>query len=254
MPSKKRVLITGSSGLIGGVLSRALSDAYEISGVDLRPEPGPDSLAVDMTDLDALVPAFEGVDVVIDLAAQAEQTTVWGRVWQNNLPSTYNALEAARRSGVTRLIFASSNHVTGMYESDHPYSEIVAGEYGGLDPSDIPQITADMPIRPDGLYGIGKAFGEAAGRYYADEFGLSVICLRIGSLVKESRPLNTRHFATLFTHDDLVQLVTRCIEAPDGLRFDIFYGVSANKWRFWDIGRARSVVGYRPTGNAEDWR
>jgi nucleoside-diphosphate-sugar epimerase len=254
MPSKKRVLITGSSGLIGGVLSRALSDAYEISGVDLRPEPGPDSLAVDMTDLDALVPAFEGINTVIDLAAHSSNTGPWDRVWRNNLPTTYNALEAARRTGVTRLIFASSNHVTGMYERDHPYSAIAAGEYAGLSPSDIPQITADMPIRPDGPYGIGKAFGESAGRYYADEFGLSVICLRIGSLVKESRPLNPRHFATLFTHDDLVHLVTRCIEAPEGVRFDIFYGVSANKWRFWDIAHAGSVVGYRPTGNAEEWR
>lgn len=254
MPSKKRVLITGSSGLIGGVLRQGLSDAYELSGVDLRPASGSGSLAVDMTDLDAVLPAFEGIDVVIDLAAQAEITTAWDRVWQNNLPSTYNALEGARRTGVMRLIFASSNHVTGMYEADDPYSAIVAGEYGGLDSSDIPRITADMPIRPDGPYGIGKAFGEAAGRYYADEFGLSVVCLRIGSLVEESRPLNPRHFATLFTHDDLVQLVTRCIEAPDELGFDIFYGVSANKWRFWDIDRARNVVGYRPMGNAEDWR
>ena len=148
MADKKRVLITGSSGLIGGVLRRALSDAYDLSGVDMRPVPGLQTHVADMTDLEAVLPAFEGVDTVVDLAAQAALDTKWPRVRDNNLPSTYNALEAARRTGVRRLIFASSNHVTGMYEGDHPYAAIVAGNYEGLDPSNIPQITIDMPIRP----------------------------------------------------------------------------------------------------------
>ena len=69
-----------------------------------------------------------------------------------------------------------------MYERDEPYASIVAGRYDGLDPDDLPRLTADAPIRPDGPYGIGKAFGEAAARYYAEEFGLSVICLRIGTV------------------------------------------------------------------------
>ena len=254
MADKKRVLITGSSGLIGGVLRRALRDAYDLSGVDMRPVPGLQTHVADMTDLEAVLPAFEGVDTVVDLAAQAALDTKWPRVRDNNLPSTYNALEAARRSGVRRLIFASSNHVTGMYEGDHPYAAIVAGNYEGLDPLNIPQITIDMPIRPDGPYGIGKAFGEASGRYYSDKFGLSVICIRIGSMVEESRPTNIRLFATLFSHEDLAQLVGRCIDAPDDLRFDIFYGVSGNTWRFWDISHAKEVVGYMPTTNAESWR
>ena len=111
-----------------------------------------------------------------------------------------------------------------------------------------------MPIRPDGPYGIGKAFGEAAGRYYSDVHGLSVICLRIGTLNRESRPTSVRHFATLLTHRDLVQLVRRCIDAPDDLRFAIFYGVSDNKWRFWDISNARDLIGYAPQDDAERWR
>jgi len=254
MTDKKRVLITGSSGLIGGVLRSRLPDKYELSGVDIRPEPGYRCLGADMTDLDSILSAFEAIDTVVDLAAQAENTTEWSRVQENNLPSTYNALEAARIAGVKRVIFASSNHVTGMYESDYPYSSIVKGNYKGLDPSDTPHITSDMPIRPDGPYGIGKAFGEAAGRYYSDEFGVSVICIRIGSLVEESRPNNIRHFSTLFTHEDLIQLVDLCINAPESLRFDIFYGVSGNTWRIWDISHAHDVLGYTPTTNAELWR
>ena len=250
----KKILITGVSGLVGTVLRNGLAGDYELSGIDIRPVSGMPSVVADMTDLAAIEPEFQGIDVVIDLAAVAPKETSWDVVHRNNLTSTYNALEAARRSGVRRLIFASSNHVTGMYEHDHPYSAIVAGKYEGLDPSNIPQITIDMPIRPDGPYGIGKAFGEASGRYYSDEFGLSVICIRIGSLVEESRPINIRTFATLFTHEDLTQLVSRCIDAPEDLRFDIFYGVSGNTWRFWDISHAQEVVGYMPTTNAESWR
>ena len=135
-----------------------------------------------------------------------------------------------------------------------PYASIVAGRYDGLDPATFPRVTVDMPIRPDGPYGIGKAFGEAAGRYYSDHFGLSVICLRIGTLNREGKPLVPRQFATLLSHRDLVQLVHRSIDAPDSLRFAIFYGVSNNTWRFWDISNSREIIGYEPEDDAEQWR
>ena len=254
MTTKRRVLITGASGLIGGILREALADDYDLSGVDIRPVHSFDSLVADMTDLEAIQPAFDGVDTVIDLAAIPQANTPWKDVHANNIPSTYNALEASRRAGVRRVIFASSNHATGMYEGDHPYSAIVAGRYDGLDPSGIPYITTGMPVRPDGPYGIAKAFGEAAGRHYSDRYGLSVLCLRIGTLNREGRPLDIRHFATLLTHGDLAHLVDRCIDASDGLRFGIFYGVSSNTWRFWDIADSRERIGYRPKDDAETWR
>ena len=254
MAGKKRVLITGASGLIGGVLRENLADAYDLSGVDVKPIPGFESLVADMTYLEAIQPAFEGVDAVIDLAAFPDRYTPWKLVYENNIAVTHNALEAARKAGVKRLIFASSNHATGMYENDYPYSAIVAGQYEDLDPSAIPYITTDMPIRPDTPYGIAKAFGEAAGRYFSEQYGLSVICIRIGNLNPESRPLNIRHFSVLFTHRDLAHLVERCIEAPDDLRFAIFYGVSNNKWRFWDISDSREAIGYQPQDDAETWR
>ena len=253
MAMKRRVLITGTSGLIGGILRDALADGYDLGGVDVRPISGFDSLVADMTDLEAIQPAFDGVDTVIDLAAIPREDTPWKDVHANNIPSTYNALEASRRAGVRRVIFASSNHVTGMYEGDHPYSAIVTGDCDGLDPAAIPYITTGMPIRPDGPYGIAKAFGEAVGRHYSDRYGLSVVCLRIGTLNRESRPLEPRHFATLLTHRDLTHLVERSIEAPDGLRFGIFYGVSSNRWRFWDIAD-RERIGYLPKADAETWR
>ena len=246
------ILITGAGGLIGGILREGLGGDYEIAGVDLRR--GPAVQRADMRKLRAAERAFAGAEVVIDLAANPRVSSSWDEVYENNLPATANALEAARRGGARRVIFASSNHVTGGYERDDPYAAIVGGDYGGLDPAAFPRLTARDPIRPDSPYGVGKALGEAAGRYYADEHGLSVICLRIGTVNAENRPRNAREFATLLTHGDLVRLVDCSIRAPAEVGFAIFYGVSANTWRLWEIADAEEAIGYRPADDAETFR
>ncbi len=250
----RKVLITGISGLVGAVIREGLKSEYEITGVDLVSCEDARTLVADSINLTDILPAFEGVDTVVDLASEPSNFAPWDVIHKNNLACTYNALEASRLSGVGRVIFASSNHATGMYEEDKPYSEIVSGNYGEVDLENFPFITTDMPIRPDGPYGIGKAFGEAAGRFYSDRYGLSVLCMRIGTLNSESKPESPRQFATLLTHGDLVQLVRCCIEAPADLKYGIYYGVSNNKRRFWDIGNARDEIGYIPVDNAEYWR
>jgi uronate dehydrogenase len=246
------VLITGAGGLIGGILGEGLEGDYELTRLDVRR--GPAVQRVDMRKLKAAERAFAGAEVVIDLAAIPRVSSSWEEVYENNLPATANALEAARRAGARRLIFASSSHVTGGYERDDPYAAIVGGDYAGLDPEAIPRITVGHPIRPDSPYGVGKALGEAAGRHYADAHGLSVICLRIGSVNAQDRPRNAREFATLLTSRDLVRLVECCIRASAELGFAIFYGVSANAWRFWEIADAEKVIGYRPADDAEAFR
>ena len=207
-----------------------------------------------MTNAKQVRRAFDGQDVVIDLAANPAVRTPWPDVYENNIPATMNALEAARLAGSRRVVFASSNHVVGLFERDEPYASIVAGNYDGLDPERVPRLTSASPIRPDGFYGLAKAMGEAAGRFYAEEHGLSVHCLRIGSVTRPGTPTDVRCFATLLTHDDLERLVRACIEAPEDVQYGVFYGVSANTWRFWDIGEARERVGYEPRDNAESWR
>jgi nucleoside-diphosphate-sugar epimerase len=235
----RRVLITGAAGLIGGILQRGLANEYELSGLDARR-----SLfrggAVNMRKLRSVLRHFANQGTVVDLAADADATAGWGAVYGNNLLATYNAFEASRRTGVGRVIFASSNHVTGLYE--------------GLDRTTIPLLTTDAPIRPDGFYAVGKAFGEALGRFYADEYGLSVICLRIGTVNAADRPGGPRHFATLLTHADLVRLVRCAIQAPADLGYGVFYGVSNNTWRFWCLDDARDFLGYMPEDDAELWR
>jgi uronate dehydrogenase len=249
----RRVVITGASGLIGGVLRRGLGDSYDVRGVDRRAARG-GVRRVNMTRLRSVVPSFAGAETVVDLAAAPDPKIPWKTAYRNNIPATVNALEAAKRAGVRRVVFASSNHATGMYENDSPYAEIVAGKYEGLKPGAFPPITSDLPPRPDGPYGVGKVLGEAAGRWYAEQFGLSVVCLRIGTVNAADRPKNVRHFATLLTHADLVRLVRCCIEAPDEVGYAIFYGVSGNTWRIWDIDDARRAIGYEPQDDAERWR
>jgi uronate dehydrogenase len=250
-PRGQRLLLTGAAGLIGGILREGLGPSYEVEGADRVRGPG---RIVDMRKLRQVVRAVTGMDAVVDLAANSDVTAPWEAVLRNNVTATFNCLEAARRAGVKRVVFASSNHVVGLYERDEPYASVVAGEYAGLDPERLPRLTSAAPIRPDSGYGVGKAFGEAAARFYAEEHGLSVICLRIGTVNHEDRPTHVRQFATLLTHRDLVQLVACCLDAPASVGFAIFYGVSRNTWRFWDIDEARETVGYEPVDDAERWR
>jgi nucleoside-diphosphate-sugar epimerase len=248
------VLITGSSGALGKVLGNALSDTYVVRGVDVKTSDHIETTVADMNDLASVKSAFSSADVVIDLAANADQYLDWDEAYKNNYAATRNAIEAAHSVGARRLIFASSNHAVGNFEMDSPYREIVAGDYAGLTPGGFERVGVDCPIRPDGAYGIGKALGESVGRYYSDVHGLSVMCLRIGTANVQDRPLTVRNLATFLFHKDLIQLVTRCIEAPESRRFGIYYGVSNNLWRFWDIANSEKEIGYVPTEDAERYR
>jgi uronate dehydrogenase len=255
VPDKvQKVLITGAAGLAGSILWSGLDKHYSLVGIDTRRVRDRDVRRGDLTRIRSVQSAFQGVDAVIDLAATADQEAPWRQIWKNNVRATMNALEAALQHGVRRYVFASSSHVTGMYEHEPPYSAIVAGEYEGLDPDSIPLISAASPVRPDSPYAIGKALGEAAARYYSDTFGLSAVCLRIGTIRPQDRPTRIRHFATLLSHADLVQLVDCALRAPDDVRFAVYYGVSDNCWRFWDIADARTAIGYIPQDDAERFR
>lgn len=248
-----RILITGAAGLIGGILRAGLASQHTVTGLDRRRGRGEGLRRSDITRRRGLTRSFEGAEVVVDLASSARSDVRWedavadcrGRV---------NVLEAACAAGVRRYVYASSNHVTGLYEHDEPYSRIVKGMYDGLDPAAIPLITAEAPPRPDGPYAVCKVFGEAAARYYAEERGLSCICLRIGTVLRDDRPTQPRHYATLLSHADLVRLVACAVSAPPDVAYGVYYGVSANRWRFWDIDNARREIGYEPQDDTERFR
>ena len=247
-------MITGAAGRLGRLLTHGLRGGYAVRGIDRSGGRRSEVRRVDMTKPKRIESLFDGVDTVIDLAAMPSDRLPWRDVWANNLPATLNALEAARLAGVRRFVFASSNRVTGGYEREPPYAAIVAGAYDGLDPGDTRLIDVSWPVRPDGAYAIGKVVGEAAARYYSDEHGLSTICLRIGTVTGDGKPHAPRHFATLLTHDDLLRLVEAAVRAPEDVRHGVYYGVSRNTWRFWDIDDAARELGYEPQDDAERFR
>jgi NAD+ dependent glucose-6-phosphate dehydrogenase len=254
----KKVLITGAAGVIGTAMREHLADRYDLYSLTHRPAGFPSHVA-DIAELDAIQPAFEGMDAVVHLAATISVTSPWEAVLPNNLVGTYNVYEAARRAGVDCVVFASSNHAVGMYEADG-----APGIYA-LDDPRVVDHTAE--IRPDSYYGVSKAYGEAMGRYYVENHGLRVFCLRIGSVRDDDNPLDPsigttsswlpltpeqlydRYRATWLSKRDCTQLISRCLDA-DHLRFGIYYGISNNPRQFWDITHAREELGYEPLDSA----
>ena len=251
------VVVTGSGGRIGVLLRHALAKTYSLRGVDRASTPDmPGALVAGLTDLDAILPVFEGADAVVHLAADPRHTPDiwWDTLIPDNVVATANVFEAARRGGVRRVVFFSSMHVCGLYESDPPWSRIATGDYAGLDPAAVPLVTADMPARPDGPYAVSKIFGEALGRYYAEAHGMEVVVVRLGTVGREDRPgRDARSFVSWLSHRDLTDLTARALDAP-GVRYEIVFGSSDNTWKIYDTPRARAVLGYAPRDDAEGFR
>lgn len=256
MGELRRVLMTGANGVIGGVIRSRLADKYRFSYLDRR---GPSGDLGDISDLETIRPAFEGMDAVIHLAAVTSVEASWDEVLATNIVGTYNVFEAARRATVKRVVFASSNHAVGMYEVER------APEIYALDDPHVHDAT--VPVRPDSLYGASKVFGETIGRLYADLHGLDVICLRIGqvredddpTLAVAGRPFEPLPVLTLdqsrqrlravwLSHRDCAQLIQRALDAD--VHWAIVYGVSNNPGRFWDLDSARDLIGYDPQDSA----
>jgi uronate dehydrogenase len=226
------IVVTGAAGRIGSAVCRHLRDEVRqlvlVDRVPTRPQSSADrAVQLDLADLDAVVAALEGADAVVHLAGIPDEAPM-ADLLESNVLGTYHVLEAARRQRVRRVVLASSNRVTGFY----PVGQVVA---------------PDAPVRPDGFYGVSKVAVEALGRLYADKFGLSVVCLRIGSF--EEEPTEVRYLATWLSPRDCVGFVRAAVTAPD-VRFATAYAVSANTRAFWDTA-AGAQLGYVPVDDAE---
>jgi uronate dehydrogenase len=223
----EKILLTGAAGGLGKVLRESLKQnctTLRLSDVvDFGPAvAGEEIMLADLADAAAVDAMVQGVDAIVHMGGKSVDGP-FGPILQANILGAYNLYEAARKFGVKRVVFASSNHVTGFYRQDET-------------------ITADHPARPDGNYGLSKAFGEDVARYYFDRYGIETACVRIGSSFPE--PRDRRMLATYLSYGDLHRLVTACLTTP-ALGFTIIFGMSDNPVTWWDNSRARHV-GYVP--------
>ena len=249
---KKKVLITGASGLIGGLVLNALGGKYEFSALNRRRVDGVPCLQADISDYDAILPAFEGIHTVLHLSAYTHQPNEWDGNLAVNIAGTYNVYEASQRNGVKRIVLASSGDTMTGYEREFPYGDLAAGQYDRV-PPEWTMITHRWPVRPKSLYGVSKVFDEALGRYFADAYDISVLCIRLGAVLDTDRPKLVRHFPGYLSQADCVQMIEKCLDAPESLRYDIFDAISNNRWRWRDTSHARQVLGWEPQGSSDEF-
>lgn len=230
----KRVLMTGAAGGVGTMIRPLLASLYpEIILSDVK-EPqdlqaNETFVPAELADLASVERACEGIDGIVHLGGYSVEGP-WETILQSNIIGCYNLFEAARRQGVKRVVFASSNHAVGFYPR-------------------VQRIGVEVVPRPDSRYGASKLFGEGIGSLYADKHGMRVLSIRIGNVGE--KPLDKRRLSIWIKPSDLVQLIRIGLEHPD-LRYEVMYGGSLNERSWWDNSVAYKY-GYRPTGRAEDF-
>ena len=170
---------------------------------------------------------------------------------QTNLIGTYNVFEAARLAGVGRVVFASSGATIRGFDYVEPYGTLAEGKLADM-PDEWDKITVEQ-VRPMGVYGATKVWGEALGRVFSDTHDLSIICVRIGSVRPEDRPLSARESSVYFSHHDVATLLQASIDAPDDLKYEIVFGTSDNRWGYRDLDHTREVLGWTPRDSADSF-
>lgn len=231
----ERLLLTGAAGGLGKALRERLAANCHVLRLSDRVAFGPagqaeEIMLADLADAAAVDRMVEGVNAIVHLGGVSVEGPFLP-IMQANILGVFNLYEAARKHGVKRVVFASSNHVTGYYRQ---------GE----------TITASHPPRPDGYYGVSKAFGEDLSRFYFDRYGIETACVRIGSSFPE--PRDRRMLATWLSYDDLHRLITACLTTPV-LSHSIIFGMSDNAVTWWDNSEARHI-GYRPQDSSDVFR
>ena len=235
---RKRLLITGAGGKVGSALRKHLADRYDFRLLDVQrvedANAGDQVVVADIADFQQMLEATRGVDAIAHLAIGwgargGTQAALAQKTIDVDIRGLYNVYETAHVNKVGCVVFASTNHVTGLNEEDKLVSR------------------PELPVRPDGIYGAGKAFGEALGRYYADRKGVRVGCIRIANFNGKDEP--GRDYAPgqnrWLSPRDAARLFSAFIEA-EHVPFGIFYGVSKSAEEKWDLSKNKEVLGWEP--------
>lgn len=229
------ILITGAAGSIGTMLRPRLArPGRTLRLLDIEPMtagPGEEAIRASATDMAAMTAACQDADAVIHLAGISGED-LWPRIMDVNINGGYVAFEAARRAGVPRVIFASSNHAVGFT----PRARFPVPDY-------------TFPA-PDTYYGVSKAATEALAAMYHSRYGMDTICVRILSCAE--RPMDHRMLRTWLSPDDAGRLFEACLTA-DRPGHRVIFGVSANSRGGWVSLSEAMALGYKPLDDAESF-
>ncbi|WP_219209837.1 NAD-dependent epimerase/dehydratase family protein [Variovorax boronicumulans] len=231
-----RLLLTGAAGGLGKVLRESLKPSAAVLRLSdiagMAPASGENEEVVhcDLADKAAVDALVQGCDAIAHFGGVSVERP-FEEVLEANIKGTFHLYEAARRHGVKRVVFASSNHVIGFYkQSEH--------------------IDAHATRRPDGYYGLSKSFGEDLAQFYFDRWGIETVSIRIGSSFPE--PLNRRMMSTWLSYRDLTTLIEKALFTP-GVKHTVVYGMSANRDVWWD-NAAAAHLGFVPQDGSEVFR
>ncbi|ALE87530.1 NAD-dependent epimerase/dehydratase family protein [Pseudomonas versuta] len=231
-----RLLLTGAAGGLGKVLRESLKPyarVLRLSDIALM-APAVDASEeiqlCDLTDKHAVHQLVEGVDAILHFGGVSVERP-FEEILGPNISGVFHIYEAARRHGVKRVIFASSNHVIGFYKQDQT-------------------LDARSPRRPDGYYGLSKSYGEDMATFYFDRYGIETVSIRIGSSFPE--PQNRRMLSTWLSFADLTQLLERSLYTPD-VGHTVVYGASNNPNLWWD-NRYAAHLGFAPKDSSDVFR
>ena len=238
--SRGLVLVTGSSGRIGkGVVKELQSRGHAVRGFDRVATAGlKDMVLGTLTDETAVAQAMQGVHTVIHLAATPDDADFLQEIVPNNIIGVYHVFEEAQKASVKRMIVASSGQVVWYQRMTGP----------------VP-IGADVQPTPRYWYAAAKIFLEAAGRSFAEKFGMQVLAVRLGwcprtkEQVEEIRVCDWAQDVYL-SPNDAGRFFACAVEAPIQEKFAVVYATSKPKRLMYDLDTAKRLVGYEPS---ESW-
>ncbi|MBF0537790.1 MAG: NAD(P)-dependent oxidoreductase [Nitrospirae bacterium] len=245
--------ITGAAGVVGTALTTGLGGKYNMVLYDVRDLSevrAARSVRVDLTDKGQLDGIFDGLDCLIHLAGDPRPDAPRQVTQRNNIEATSNVFEEARRAGVRKIVFASSN-----FYHQGAVMEALKGGRRRL-------ISLDAPPSPLCLYAESKVFGEMVGRHLS-YLGLQFVALRIGWTVEEDNPTHyAGHYmsAMFVSKRDLCQAFEKAISTdttPATVRseskFMSAFVISNNANRVFDLSETRDKLGFEPLDRYENY-
>ena len=242
MSDPKKVLVTGSAGRVGqAAVQGLLARGHSVRGFDRAPSPGlPEATVADLSDLEALKAALNGVEALVHLAATPDDVEdPVNNLFPPNITGLYHTLELAREAGVQRLVLPSSGQVNWFRN------------FGGPWPLD-----ETVPVSPKGWYAATKMFLESIGHSYSVTHGMSVIIARLGWCPRDEEQVREIADETIYqdvylSPADAGRFFIGCVEAAPEVRYEILYAtrkpVETLRYR---LDRAREIAAFEPQ---EQW-